>query len=216
MVHLASAGVSPQPVTWERAMDVNVHQATHLLTQAVQAGITKLLLCGSCFEYGLSGNRFEFIPTDAPLEPVGPYASSKAAFSTVAEAFARTAEASLVLLRPFHFFGEGQHESNFWPSLRRAALAGEDFPMTPGEQIRDFQPVDETADGFLKALAKWPGNVGKLEVANLGSGRPISLKDFARQWWTHFGATGRLGIGDLPYRFGEVMRFVPEIAHQVP
>ena len=39
------------------------------------------MICGSCFEYGLSGTQYAFIPPDAPLMPVGAYAASKAAAS---------------------------------------------------------------------------------------------------------------------------------------
>ncbi|GAA5483646.1 NAD-dependent epimerase/dehydratase family protein [Haloferula sargassicola] len=211
LVHLASAGVSPQHVTWAQAMEVNVFQSLAMMAAAVAAGVSQLLLCGSCFEYGRSGERYEFIPSDAPLEPVGPYATSKAAFSVAAAGFARTTRSSLVLLRPFHFFGEGQHESNFWPSLREAALGGRDFPMTPGEQIRDFQPVEETAEAFMKVLRRWPGESGQMTVKNVGSGHPVTLLDFAQQWWSRWNADGRLIPGALPYRPGEVRRFVPKL-----
>ena len=48
----------------------------------------------------------------------------------------------VIVLRPFEVFGEGQHESLFWPSLQKAALAGEDFAMTAGEQFRDRRMSD--------------------------------------------------------------------------
>jgi nucleoside-diphosphate-sugar epimerase len=211
LVHFASHGVSPQPSNWQRAMAVNVCQSMALLERAEAAGIPRLLLCGSCLEFGRSAERYDFIPPDAPLEPIGPYASSKAAFAFAATAFARTASASLVMLRPFQCFGEGQHQDNLWPSLRRAALAGRDYAMTPGEQIRDFQPVEETVAAFLQTLAAWPGRSGAFHQENVGSGQPTSLRDFAEYWWRHWGATGTLQLGALPYRKGEIMRVVPHI-----
>ena len=44
----------------------------------------------------------------------------------------------LSIHRIFQVFGEGEHETRFWPSLHRAAQAGDDFEMTLGEQVRDF------------------------------------------------------------------------------
>lgn len=211
LVHLASAGVSPQPVTWEMAMDVNVAQSVSMVAKAAAAGVRRILLCGSCFEYGRSGERYERIPPTAPLEPVGPYAASKAAFSVAAASFATTTTAEIVLLRPFHFFGEGQHPSNFWPSLKRAAFAGMDFPMTGGAQVRDFQSVEDTADGFLDTLARWPGKAGQFTALNLGSGQEVTLRQFAESWWEFWKAPGRLLPGAVPYRQGEVMRFVPDL-----
>ena len=212
LVHLASAGVSPQPVDWATAMRVNVSESMELVLRAEDAGVPKILLCGSCFEFGVAAQRFKRVPADTELQPRGPYATSKAAFTVAAAGFARTSRSSLVLLRPFHYYGEGQHESNFWPSLRRAALAGEDFQMTPGEQARDFQAVQDTADDFLRALDRWPGVLGEMKCFNLGSGVETTLVDFARRWWRDWQAKGNILVGALPYRDGEVMRLVPEIA----
>lgn len=209
VIHFAANGVSPQKTDWKTATEVNVLHSTSLISNACEAGVPKILLCGSCFEYGSSGEAYEFIPANAPLQPRGPYAASKAAFSMIAESMARTSASEFVLLRPFHFYGEGQHPENFWPSLRAAALAGEDFEMTPGEQIRDFQPVEQTADGFLNTLINWPGCQGRMHAENLGSGSPVTLAEFATEMWNQWGARGTLKIGALPYRKGEVMRYVP-------
>ena len=211
LIHFASHGVSPQRTDWQTATEVNVWQSTKLVETACSAGIPKILLCGSCYEYGISGDQYQFIPANAPLRPVGAYAASKAAFSSIAGSMAATHESEFVLLRPFHFYGEGQHEDNFWPSLRKAALSGEDFEMTAGEQIRDFQPVSETAQSFLRTLHEWPGRRGQMHVANLGSGTPVSLADFAIRQWKHLGARGELKLGALSYRQGEIMRYVPAI-----
>lgn len=211
VVHLASAGVSPQPVDWPTAFRVNFVESMGLLERAEAAGVPKVLLCGSCFEFGTAAQGYERVPANARLQPRGPYATSKASFSVAADGYARTSRMSLVLLRPFHFYGDGQHESNFWPSMRRAALAGEDFPMTPGGQVRDFQPVEDTAACFLRALEQWPGITGEMKCYNLGSGVETTLVEFARKWWRHWGAKGSILAGALPYREGEVMRFIPEI-----
>ena len=56
---------------------------------------------------------------------------------------------SLEILRVFHVSGEGESQNRFWPSLRRAALAGEDFQMRAGEQIRDFLNVLDVSSVFL-------------------------------------------------------------------
>lgn len=211
LVHFASAGVSPQPVTWPQAMEVNVQQSIGLIAEAAAAGVQRILLCGSCFEYGQSAERYNLIPADAPLEPIGPYAASKAAFSLAATAFARSSPASLVLLRPFNLYGEGQHSSNFWPSLKDAAINGRDFAMTMGEQVRDFQEVGRASEAFLNTLEKWPGTPGQIKIANVGSGYPISLRKFAEDWWSRWQAKGKLIFGATPYRQGEIMRYVPEL-----
>ncbi len=210
-VHLASQGVSPQKTDWETAFEVNVMQSLRLTQTAVNSGIKRLLFCGSCMEYGAVGDQYAEIPPEAPLVPIGPYATSKAAFSLAITSMARNVDATWILLRPFHFFGEGQHPSNFWPSLRHAAQSGQDFPMTPGEQIRDFSPVEQVARTFIQSLSHEGFIPGQLNVANVGSGVPVSLAGFARQWWNHWNASGQLLTGALPYRNDEVMRFIPKL-----
>jgi len=211
-VHLAAQGVSPQKTDWNTAFEINVSHSIKLLSIALDAGVPRILLCGSCFEYGQAAERYERIPADATLEPVGPYAASKAAFSLAAESMARQSVGKFALLRPFNIYGEGQHASNFWPSLRKAAVSGQDFEMTPGDQIRDFQSVSNVARMFLQEAERSFVECSSFEKRNIGSGSPISLADFASSWWSHWQAKGTLKIGALPHRKHEVMRFVPEVS----
>jgi nucleoside-diphosphate-sugar epimerase len=209
LVHFAAAGVNPSKATWESCFRTNVTDSLKLWMRAIEAGITKFVVSGSCFEYGRAGERYEFIPPDAPLEPTGPYHSSKAAATMAAIGLAVDRKVSMAILRPFHVFGpEEKAEYRFWPSLVRAAQRGEDFPMTLGEQIRDFVPVELVARAFLLAAQRPPGP-GHPTVENVGSGQPQSLREFAEKWWKQFNAQGRLIIGALPYRPDEVMRYVP-------
>lgn len=210
LIHFAAQGVSPQQTDWDIAFDVNVRQSLRLFDLAAKSGMAHLVSCGSCFEYGKSGERYDYIPANAPLEPVGPYATSKAAFSFAVESMARSTFAAITIVRPFHLFGEGQHGSNLWPSLRSAALSGENFPMTLGEQIRDYMHVERAAEAFLEIATQAPESQG-FRAMNIGSGEAISLKDFASYWWKLWQAKGQLSLGEIPYRSGEVMRFVPQI-----
>ncbi len=212
LVHLAAAGVSPQEANAATLHRVNVTESAELWQQAVKAGARRFVICGSCFEYGKSAERYEFIPTNAPLEPTTPYGASKAAASTAALTLAQEKKLELIVLRPFHVFGEGQHEANFWPSLKAAALSGKDFPMTPGEQWRDFIPVEQIATAFVRAVTRTDIQPGKPLIENLGAGAPQTLKSFAGHWWKHWNARGKLLVGALPYRSGEVMRYVPALA----
>lgn len=210
-IHLAAVGVSPQKADWNELFDVNVRQSLKLWQLTVNAGVKRLVICGSCFEYGKSGERFEFIPADAPLEPANAYAASKAAATMAALALAIEAQIKLIVLRPFYVFGEGQHEGNFWPSLRKAALSGQNFPMTSGEQVRDFVPVEKVTDIFMATLTRNDLRAGEPKIENVGSGKPQALGEFAEFWWKRWNAKGKLKIGALPYRANEVMRCVPQM-----
>jgi len=89
------------------------------------------VVVGSCFEYGRSGEWYEFIPPDAPLEPTQTYPASKAAASVAFYQLAVELNLRLSIHRIFQVFGEGEVESRLWPSLRKAAASGADLEMTP-------------------------------------------------------------------------------------
>ena len=209
LVHLAATGVSPQKATWEQLFQVNVLDSISIWKRAIEAGIRRIVVCGSCHEYGRSGDDYEFIPVDALLQPVTAYAASKAAATQAALALAVEESIEMVLLRPFNCYGEGQHASNLWPRLRDAALAGDDFAMTSGDQIRDFVLVDRVASAFLDSCETNELTPGTPIIKNVGSGEPKSVAEFAIDWWRHWNAKGNLKIGAIPKNKNEVHRFVP-------
>lgn len=209
IIHLAAYGVNPNFDSWLEAYRWNVSASIHLLGQAKLVGVKRVVIAGSCSEYGRSAERYEHVPCDAPLEPVNAYGASKAAATLAAMAFARENDLELVVLRPFHIYGEGESQERLWPSLKKAALAGEDFPMTFGEQIRDFTPVEFAAEKFIYYATEAIIPKGEPKIHNLGTGRSMSLNGFAEKEWKKFGATGKLRLGEIPYRKNEVMRYVP-------
>lgn len=208
VVHLAAHTCNVPYDTLANCLRWNVTAVLAFFEQARLAGIRRFVVAGSCFEYGRSGERYGAIPTQAPLEPTNSYAASKAAASIALIQWAEEHGLSLEILRVFHVYGEGEADSRFWPSLRRAALAGDDFAMTKGEQIRDFIPVEAVARTFLERACIPELAESRVRVYNLGSGTPMSIVAFAEQWWRQWRAPGRLLLGRVPYRPDELMRFV--------
>lgn len=209
IVHLASTGVSPKQATWQELVDINVAGSAHLVATAYAAGVSRLVVAGTCHEYGASAARYDFIPPYAPLEPVNLYGSSKAASCQLLLAFSRVYELELFYGRIFSAYGEGQYESCFWPSLRKAALSNQDFPMTDGSQVRDFVPVESVVLELLNACQRSDLQPGKPCTENIGSGYPLSLMAFAKQEWRRFNASGQILPGVLPDRPNEIQRLVP-------
>lgn len=209
IIHLASAGVSPKNVSWQNLIDTNVVGSALLASTAHSAGVRRLVVAGTCHEYGHSAMQYDAVPANAPLEPTNLYGASKAAAYQLVSTFARTHAIELYYGRIFSAYGEGQYEENFWPSLRKAALNGQDFPMTGGTQIRDFMPVEAVASKLIEACLRTDLQPGEPHVENIGSGIPKTLLAFAQQEWKHLNASGRILPGALADRPGEVHRFVP-------
>ena len=212
LVHFAAAGVSRQMDDWDECFRVNLIEASALLRKAIECGVKKFLICGSCFEYGKSGEEYNKIPVCCDLKPVNAYASSKAAATMVSLALAASFDLKLTVVRPFHLYGKGEAKSRFWPQLVEAAVSGADFRMTAGEQVRDFMDVTDSVNQMLDIVQRLDYLDSGGCIKNIGSGRPMTLLDFAEAEWNRLGASGKLLPGVLPYRKDEVMRYVPDLS----
>lgn len=212
LVHLASVGVSPRVASREELQKWNVDVPAQMFQVAAGVELRRWVVTGSFAEYGTAGLRYDLIPPDAPLEPTFDYAASKAAGFRAFRTAAEQSLAQLTYLRLFSVYGEGQHEGNLWPSIRKAAMAGDNLPLTPGEQVRDFIAVQQVADAILNAACDETVEPGVPRVLNVGTGCPQTVREFAERWWRTFNARGQLLVGALPYRAAEVMRYVPLVA----
>jgi len=210
-VHFAAHSANTPYDTLENCIYWNVNASLKILNQALQAGIKNYLIAGSCFEYGRSGESYDYIPPDAPLEPTMTYPTSKAMLATMLNGWTAINDIKLKYLRIFQVYGEGEAETRLYPSMKKAAFEGKDFPMTKGEQIRDFINVEDVAEKFTKELNFENIISGFAHFCNVGTGKPQSLKEFAEYWWGKWDARGDLLFGEIPYRENEVMRFVPKV-----
>ncbi len=209
LVHLASHTPNPPYAPLDACLYWNVFAAMKLARQAAATGVQRFLVAGSCFEYGQVSAETEFIDTTTPLAPTLSYPTSKAAASVAFEGFAREHGHRVKILRIFQVFGEGEQATRMWPSLRRAALAGEDFPMSAGDQVRDFVPVEDVAASFVRNLDFEMVTPGIPVVRHVATGRSQTLLEFASHWWATWRATGQLEPGKVPYRKNELFRLVP-------
>jgi len=211
VIHLATSGVSPKRVSWNELLEANVVGSLRVIEIGALAGVCRFVVAGSSHEYGQAASRFSPIPPYAPLEPVNPYGASKAAAFHLLRAFAIEQKLELFYGRIFSAYGEGQFVGNFWPSLKRAALGGEDFPMTSGRQICDFIPVAEAAAHLLQACSRADIAPGAPLVVNIGSGTATSLLAFAEAQWHSLKAKGELIPASLPDRSDQIERYVPDL-----
>ena len=205
LVHLASHTPNPPYDTLSRCLQWNVVAPIALAEQALAAGVRRFIVAGSCFEYGRATRRCDSVGPDTPLEPDLSYPTSKAAATIAFEGFAREKNVALKVLRLFQVFGEGEQATRLWPSMRRAALEGRDFPMSPGLQIRDFTPVEFVASRFVQSLDFVGVVAGDPVVEHVATGMPRTLLEFSQRWWHQWNARGRLLPGAMNYRPNEIM-----------
>ncbi len=208
LVHLAAHTPNPPYDTLARCLHWNVVAPLALAEQAVAVGVRRFVVAGSCFEYGRAARRTGVVDPDTQPEPDLSYPTSKAAATLAFQGFAREQGVALKVLRLFQVFGEGEQPSRLWPSLRRAALEGRDFPMSAGDQVRDFTPVEFVASRFVQALDFSGVREGEPIVEHVATGLPRTLLEFSQAWWRHWNATGTLVPGAVAYRHNEIMSLV--------
>ncbi|MFQ5645533.1 MAG: NAD-dependent epimerase/dehydratase family protein [bacterium] len=156
---------------------------------------------GTCEEYG--DNPAPFRESQIP-NPVSPYSAAKVSTTMYCRMFHKTMGLPIVTLRPFLTYGPGQEPRRFIPQAIKAALNGEEFKMTQGEQTREFNYVEDIVEGYLLA-ATTPEAIGR--IINIGNGKEYQLRELVEKIFLLAGAETRPVFGGLPYRPGETWHF---------
>jgi nucleoside-diphosphate-sugar epimerase len=198
--HLAAVGATDPGVDPGLALAVNAGGTLHLLDALVGQDVRRVVIVGTCYEYGAR-------EAVEGLDPFNAYAASKVAAWAFGRMYWRTHGLPVVTARPFQVYGPGQPDHTLIPAAILAALAGVDLPMTPGEQERDFIYVDDVVHGLLVA-ADATGIEG--QSLDLGTGRVHTLRRVVEHIWSMAGAQGRVLPGALSYRPSEVMHLVAD------
>lgn len=204
LIHLAAAGVIDSKVSFADVVKFNVFETIKCINSALEAGCKNFVVIGSCYEYGLTGNSKKFLDVGDQLQPVGYYAMSKAATFVALQDQFQYLNINFSYLRLFHVYGHNEHHSRLYPSLCKAALNGEDFPMSSGEQIRDFIHVDDVCKIIDKAIDLDNG----WNVQNVCTGVPLSVLEFARLQWQLLEAKGQLLPGQIQQKQSDLIRLV--------
>jgi dTDP-6-deoxy-L-talose 4-dehydrogenase (NAD+) len=171
------------------------------LKSLVEAGLTDLMVTGTCFEYGMqSGPLHE----DLETRPANPYGFAKDTLRRQLRYLQTVRPFNLGWARLFYLFGEGQAENSLLPQLQRAVARGDTaFDMSGGEQLRDYLPVSEAACHLVN-LAEQRVDLG---VVNVCSGRPVSVRGLVEGWIRDNGWSIALNLGRYPYPDYEPMAF---------
>ncbi len=185
------------------AIDINIKGTINLIRALIEENISieRFINSGSSEEYGNGNAPF----TEEQREiPVSPYSASKVAATHFCQMLNKTMGLPIVTLRPFLIYGPRQDANMFIPSLISHCLRGKDFPMTKGDQTRDFCYITDVVDAFIAAACR-PRAAG--EVINIGSGIEYRIREVAERVVNIMGNPIKLLVGALPKRAGEARHF---------
>ncbi len=169
--------VIPLPTSLERpkfCFDTNV-MMTSVLCELLREGLFETLVHFSSSEaYGSA--RTVPMSEDHQLDPLTPYAASKAASDHLVRTYATTFGVDAIVLRPFNNYGPRQNEQQYAgviPTILKCAFEGRAFTLFgDGLQTRDYIYVTDTVQA---ALDLYKNSQTRGLVVNIGSGREISI-----------------------------------------
>lgn len=171
------------------------------LKAMVEGGLPVLLVTGTCYEYGMLDGA---LSEDVAAPPANPYAFAKVALHRQLEFLQAQTPFALTWARLFYMYGPGQSPRSILPLLQAAVARGDaTFPMSRGEQLRDYLPVEEVAR-LLVALAGRRADAG---VVNVCSGEPISIRALVERWIAENDWNITLDLGRYPYPDYEPLAF---------
>ncbi len=164
-------------------------------------GLSKIIVAGTCYEYGLQNGK---LSEDYEAKPLNCYAYAKNCLRQILESLCKIENVDLAWLRIFYPYGTNQNPDSLYPSLMNSIKMGDQFfPTSPGDQIRDFIAIKNVAKSFL-VIADNPDAKG---IINIGSGKPISVRNFLEKIIIEKKSDIKLKLGVYKRRIDEPFAF---------
>lgn len=199
VIHLAWSGLPHYTALFH--FEENLSADYRFLKSLVEAGVSRLLVAGTCFEYGMQSGP---LGEDMETRPENPYGFAKDMLRRQLEYLKGEKSFALTWARLFYLYGDGQAENSLYSQLKRAVERGEKvFNMTGGEQLRDYLPISDAA-AHLASLALKAQDIG---IINVCSGKPISIHRLVERWIEENGWDIDVNPGYFPYLDHEPMAF---------
>lgn len=158
-------------------VDTNIKGTLNILQATRDLGIQKVLVTSTSEVYGTA----QYVPIDEkhPYQGQSPYSATKIGADRLAEAFYRSFNLPVSIVRPFNTYGPRQSARAVIPTIITQLLAGKtEIKLGALEPTRDFNYVKDTARGFIEIL-KSEKTIG--EEINIATQKEISIGDLANE-----------------------------------
>ncbi|CAN1498275.1 WcaG Nucleoside-diphosphate-sugar epimerases [Burkholderiaceae bacterium] len=140
--------------------------------------------------------------------PSSPYACAKLANTNLLRMVSSAEGFPSTILRIFLTYGPGQSDNRFIPQIIRGCLSNATFPVSAGEQLRDFCFIDDVIEAIFLSITS-EAAIG--EVFNVASGEPIMIKEVVNRICNLVGS-GKPSFGKIAYRPGENMKLYADVS----
>ena len=198
VLHLAWGGL-PNYMD-EYHVEVELPMQSKFLKALIESGLRKLVVTGTCYEYGMSSGA---LSEDQETNPNTPYGIAKDSLKKEIFELQQSKNFDLTWARIFYPYGEGQSENSLYSQLKNAILSNQEFLMGNGRQVLDFIQVEKVASSLLSLLT----SCTNLGVVNIGSGKPQTVAAFVQEQIRIFQSDLVPSFGSIPDREYESVSF---------
>jgi dTDP-6-deoxy-L-talose 4-dehydrogenase (NAD+) len=173
MLHLAWGGL-PNYASADH-LERELPAQIAMLEAAIRAGIERVIIVGTCFEYGEASGC---IAEDQPLRPTTAYGEAKVRFLDACVDLRTRLGVDIAWLRLFFPFGVGQRRSSLFGQIEEAhASESRSIRLMHPNQVHDFIPVEEVAHTLADVAVSQTPNM----LMNVGSGVGRTVQDQAQR-----------------------------------
>lgn len=202
LLHLAWEGL---PNYKNQIHEMQLANHFSFIKNLVENKIKKIVVTGTCLEYGLKeGCLIESMNVD----PIIPYAISKLKLFNAINSLQKNHTFQFNWIRLFYMIGKGQNPKSLFSQLDNAIQQKQKiFNMSKGEQERDYLPVEKIAEYIVKIALQ-----NQVEgIINCCSGKPITILKLVEDYLIKNNAKIELNLGHFPYPDYEPFSFFGDI-----
>lgn len=178
------------------------------LKAAAEMGVKRFVSASSSSIYGDTPTlpKYEYMP----MNPISPYAATKAAAETYCRIFERIYGLSTVSLRYFNVYGPRQDPASQYaaviPRFITNAVSGDDLIIYGnGQQTRDFTYVNDVVRANILAAAG-----RSIGTYNIASGRQITIHELATSIISILKSKAKIRC--VPARSGDILHSLADIS----
>lgn len=177
-------------------VDTNIKGTLNVLQAARDLGTQKILVTSTSEVYGTA----LYVPIDEkhPFQGQSPYSATKIGSDRMAEAYYRSFNLPVTIVRPFNTYGPRQSARAVIPTIITQLLAGKtEIKLGSVSPTRDFNFVKDTANGFVE-IAKSDLVIG--EEINIATQNEISVGQLAQEMINQINPNAQIITDDIRIR----------------
>lgn len=172
----------------ESYVDTNIKGTLNILQASRELGIERVLVTSTSEVYGTA----QYVPIDEshPFQGQSPYSATKIGADRLAEAFYRSFNLPVTIVRPFNTYGPRQSARAVIPTIITQLLSGkQEIKLGALTPTRDFNYVKDTVNGFIE-IYRSDRTIG--QEINIATQKEVSIGELAKELITQINPSAHI------------------------